>query len=77
MPIMDGYEFLHRARKDKQIKDLKIYIFSNLGQASEIKKGIAEGANGYLIKANLTPNQLAQKVKKILDNNGENGLDKK
>ena len=66
MPIMNGYEFLHQVRRDKEIKDLKVYIFSNLGQSSEIKKGINEGADGYLIKANLTPNQLADKVKKIL-----------
>jgi len=72
---MDGYEFLHQARKDEKIKDLKIYIFSNLGQASEIKKGINEGADGYLIKANLTPNQLAEKVKKILDESDKKVLD--
>ena len=77
MPIMDGYDFLHKVRNNKEIKDLKIYIFSNLGQASEIKKGINEGADGYLIKANLTPNQLAKKVRNILDNSGEKTLDKK
>ncbi len=69
LPKMDGYEVLKKLRADEQTKNIKIYILSNLGQNGEINKGFADGADGYLIKANLTPSQLVRNVEKIF--NGE------
>lgn len=66
MPRMDGYQVLGALRKDPATAKTVVYIFSNLGQSSEVERGIAEGANGYFVKSNLTPSQLAEEVKKIL-----------
>lgn len=66
MPRMDGYQVLAELRKDPDTVKTVVYIFSNLGQSSEVERGIAEGANGYFVKSNLTPSQLAEEVKKIL-----------
>jgi DNA-binding response OmpR family regulator len=66
MPIMDGFQVLAELRKDPATAKTVVYIFSNLGQSSEIERGIAEGANGYFVKSSLTPTQLATEVKKIL-----------
>lgn len=66
MPRMDGFQVLQALRADQQTVKLVVYIFSNLGQGSEIEKGMAEGANGYFVKSSLTPSQLAAEVKKIL-----------
>lgn len=65
MPKMDGYEVLKRIRQAEEIKDVKVYILSNLGQNEEVDKGFAAGADGYLIKANLTPSQLVKNIEKI------------
>lgn len=65
MPKMDGYQVLKEIRADKDIKDIKVYILSNLSQDKEITNGFQRGADGYLIKANLTPAQLARKVNEI------------
>jgi len=66
MPRMDGYQVLKELRSNPETAKQLVYIFSNLGQGAEIEKGIAEGANGYFVKSNLTPTQLAEEVKKIL-----------
>lgn len=66
MPTMDGYEALEKIRKDKKIKNLKVCILSNLGQADEIERSIKIGVEGFLIKANLTPSQLVENVYKLL-----------
>lgn len=66
MPEMDGYEVLRRVRKDDKLKDQLIVIFSNLGQEEEITKGIQMGADDYLIKSNLTPSELSQKIEAVL-----------
>ena len=63
MPVMNGYEFLLQIKNDEKTKAIKVYVLSNLGQASEITKGYNAGADNYLIKANLTPNQLVEIVK--------------
>jgi two-component system alkaline phosphatase synthesis response regulator PhoP len=67
MPKLDGYKFLEEVRKDPDIKDTMVYILSNLGQASEIKKGLEDGADAYLIKANITPGQLVAKINRAFD----------
>jgi two-component system alkaline phosphatase synthesis response regulator PhoP len=69
MPVLDGYKTLKLLRKDNETKNMKVFILSNLGQADEIQHAINDGADGYFIKANMTPNQLLLEVRGILRNN--------
>jgi DNA-binding NarL/FixJ family response regulator len=41
-------------------------ILSNLGQKTEIDKGIQLGADKYFVKAHYTPTQIVEEIKKIL-----------
>jgi CheY-like chemotaxis protein len=68
MPKMTGLQVLEQLRADPETKNLKIYVLSNLGQTGEISQGMKEGANGYLIKSNLTPTQLLEMVENVLKN---------
>ncbi|MBU0647196.1 MAG: response regulator [Patescibacteria group bacterium] len=65
LPKMDGYQVINELKKDKKTKKIKIYILSNLVQNKEIEKGFQNGVDGFLIKANLTPTQLLNKVNQI------------
>lgn len=67
LPGMSGYKVLEELRAAEETKNIKVYILSNLGQNGEINKGFEDGADGYMIKANLTPSQLAENVEKIFD----------
>lgn len=66
MPKIDGYGVLSSLRQNEKTKALKIFVLSNLGQTGEIDRGVKEGADGYFVKSNLTPSQLAAEVKKIV-----------
>ena len=66
MPVMDGYEVLRRVRAEKDLKDQLVVIFSNLGQDEEVTKGLQMGADAYLVKSNLTPAQLVEKIEQVL-----------
>jgi DNA-binding response OmpR family regulator len=55
-----------RSLKDKNLKDLKIIILSNLGQKEEVEKGLKLGAIRYLIKAHYTPSEVVEEIRKIL-----------
>ena len=65
LPKMNGYEFLKKIRQDPKLKKIKIYILSNLGQDEEIDQGFKDGADGFMLKTNLTPGQLMENIKKI------------
>lgn len=74
MPGMDGFQVLAKIRKDPEASRAKVFILSNLGQSDEVNKGMSSGADGYLIKANLTPTQLLEKVNAFFNN--QNGTKK-
>ncbi|MBI2046294.1 MAG: response regulator [Parcubacteria group bacterium] len=66
MPGMDGFELLKNI-KDKQLAaSAKIIILSNIGQEADIERGKKLGANGYIVKASVTPTEVVEKVKETL-----------
>jgi len=68
LPRIDGWEIITKVKADPNLKDIKIIILSNLGQAQEVKKGLELGASGYLIKSHYAPNEIVEEIKKILYN---------
>ena len=68
MPKLNGFEVLEKLRQQASTRNIKVFILSNLGQSDEINHGLKAGADGYFIKANLTPGQLLEKVNAIFNN---------
>jgi len=69
LPHLDGWEVLKQIKETSSLKDLKVIILSNLGQKSEVEKGLNLGAVKYLIKAHYTPTEIAEEIKKIINLN--------
>lgn len=66
MPALDGFEVLTRIKKDYIADKSTIIILSNLGQKEDIERGLALGAQDYVIKAHFTPREVVEKVKQHL-----------
>lgn len=69
LPQMDGWEILEKMQNEKikmKNDDLKIIILSNLGQKSEVERGLSLGAVKYLIKAHYTPSEVVQEIEEVL-----------
>lgn len=66
LPDIQGNEILHTLKNDPQTKELTIAMLSNFGQNDLIQTAINEGAVDYLLKYQITPEYLGQKVKEIL-----------
>ena len=70
LPRIDGWKVLEEIKnqglKNKNLKDLKIIVLSNLGQKEEVEKGLKLGAIKYLIKAHYTPSEVVEEIRKIL-----------
>lgn len=65
MPDMDWFETLSVIKTQSNI-DAKIVMLSNLDKKEDIEKAMELGADWYLIKANVTPKQVVEKVESIL-----------
>ena len=66
LPKIDGWEILKRIQEKKELRDLPVIVLSNLGQKTEVEKGLKSGAIKYLIKAHFTPAEVVTEIKKIL-----------
>ena len=66
LPHIDGWQILKEIKKNKKLEDLKIFIFSNLGQKEEVEKGFKMGATKYFIKAHFIPSEIVKEVKEVL-----------
>lgn len=66
MPEMNGDEMLELMRKTPWGKDIKVVVLTNMGE-SEVPQKIKDlGVSGVILKADMTPRQVADLVKKTL-----------
>jgi DNA-binding response OmpR family regulator len=66
LPKVDGFTVLATIKKDSETKKIPVIVFSNLAQSSDIKQAKDLGAVDYIVKANLTPNEIIKKIKENL-----------
>lgn len=66
LPGMDGFTFLAALKQNPRAASIPIIIISNLGQKEEIDKGMRLGAADYIVKANISPNEIVEKVAAII-----------
>ena len=66
MPEMNGDEMLTKLRKTTWGKNIKVIILTNMGE-SEAPDTLKElGVSAFIVKANMTPRQVAELVKSQL-----------
>ena len=66
LPRKNGFEVLIDMKRNKNTKNVPVIILSNLGQESDIKKGLDLGANDYLIKTEVSISDVVNKVLECL-----------
>lgn len=66
MPIMNGDEALRQIRSHDWGKTVPVMILTNLGEEEAPKNIRALGIESYIVKADLTPRQVIERVKTAL-----------
>ena len=67
MPKMNGYEALERLKGDAETRDIPVIILSNSGRdEEEIEKCRRLGAADYLVKAQLSLDEVVKKSETML-----------
>lgn len=63
LPKVNGFEVLEKIRLDAALHKIPIIILSNLAREGEVKKGLAGGAEEYIIKTNFSLEGLVERIK--------------
>lgn len=66
LPKMNGFEVLKEIKRDPSTAQIPVILLTNLGQKSDVLKGLEAGAADYLIKAHFMPSEVVEKIKHIL-----------
>ncbi len=66
MPEKDGFQTLEELRNNQRTKDLKVIVLSNLGQEEDIKKAKAYGVLDYIVKTDISIQDLVKVIKDSL-----------
>ncbi len=68
MPKMNGYEVLETMNKDEELKKIPVIVISNSGQTMEIDRILQLGAKDYIVKAQFSPEEVLEKMRRFLKN---------
>jgi DNA-binding response OmpR family regulator len=66
MPEMNGDEALAKIRSTENGKDILVLVLTNMGEEEAPKNLRALGIHSYIVKADLTPRQVVERVKEAL-----------
>jgi DNA-binding response OmpR family regulator len=66
LPDINGLQILQKIKQNPMSKNTPVVLLTNLGQDAVIKQGFELGADGYLVKAAYTPDQIVQEIKNIM-----------
>lgn len=69
LPQKDGLEILSDIKKDEKLKNKPVILLTNLGRESIIKQGREMGSERYLVKSEITPDQVLSAAKECLKKN--------
>lgn len=62
IPKLNGLEVLEKIKADPQTREIPVFVLTNLGDEQYVKQCIAMGAEGFMIKANFSLDQLVKEV---------------
>jgi CheY-like chemotaxis protein len=66
MPKMGGFEVMEEMNKDPELRQIPIIIVSNSGQPVELDNAQKLGAKDWLIKTEFDPQEVIEKVIKLI-----------
>ncbi len=65
MPIKNGFDVCHEVRANESVADTLILMLTAKGRDTDVAKGLALGANAYMMKP-FSTKELVQKVRELL-----------
>jgi DNA-binding response OmpR family regulator len=67
LPKMNGFGVLENLKSSEELKTIPVLILSNLGQQSDIQKGLDLGAEDYLVKSDTSLKEVLEKIESFIN----------
>lgn len=75
MPVLNGIDTLKKLRENDKTKSVPVLMLTNFGQESLVKEAFNVGATDYVLKYQITPSELTERVYTLLGIKGQTWLD--
>lgn len=66
LPKVHGLDILKKLKEDNETKEIPVIVLTNLGEMKDVERAIELGATTYLVKAEYSLEEVAEKIKKTL-----------
>jgi DNA-binding response OmpR family regulator len=66
LPKHTGFEVLDALKKDEELKNIPVFVLSNLAEDENLKRALQMGAEDYFVKSQHPINEVVEKVKSRL-----------
>lgn len=67
MPNMNGLDMLSKLRNQPGGRDAKVVVLTNMGDTETATKVYKMAADDYIVKAEMTPKQVSDRIKALLE----------
>ena len=74
LPKIDGLQVLDKLKSNSKPLPHKIVLLTNLSQELIISKAMGYGIAGYIVKSDVTPDQIVKEIKDYLESNSKKTL---
>lgn len=68
LPKIDGFEVVKKIKEDEELRDLEIFIFTDLSDEDSRSRSLELGADYVFFKEDFDTFEFAEKAKKIISN---------
>jgi CheY-like chemotaxis protein len=69
IPRVNGFMALEKLKATPDLKDIPVILLTALVQEENMAKAIKAGAADYIIKSQITPGKIIEKIKEVLGKN--------
>jgi two-component system chemotaxis sensor kinase CheA len=66
MPVLDGFALCERLRADVRFRDLPVVLVTALGSRTDRERGVAAGADAYIVKGEFDQETLLATLRRLL-----------
>lgn len=66
LPRKNGFDVLIEMKRNRATKKIPVIILSNLGQETDVQRGLSLGAQDYLVKTDISLSEVVDRVKESL-----------
>ena len=71
LPKLDGFEIIKKMKEDDELSEVQIFIFTDISDEDSRQRSLRLGADYIFFKEEFDTYEFAEKVKKIISNQGK------